>query len=221
MVVDAYNTLSDREVQHLEISDFYKYWKTNIPIKIILFFWLVCHNKNLTWENLQKRQWHGPSICVICKNPKENIVHLFLKCPYTIEVWKKLAHTIGFPCIRFDNIRACMKWWCSQKTNWRIIPPILFWMIWKWRNRNIFEKSQDRFSLVFYRTISYHTMGFSHDVGPKREPQKLSCPQMQYPDVFFTGQLKEKNVDADADWYFQRSGILGTLECEQWYKYQG
>lgn len=32
-------------------------WKTNCPLKVILFSWLVFHNKNLTWTNLQKRGW--------------------------------------------------------------------------------------------------------------------------------------------------------------------
>lgn len=30
-------------------------WKIGAPYKMIYFSWLVFHNKNLTWENLQKR----------------------------------------------------------------------------------------------------------------------------------------------------------------------
>ena len=38
------------------------FWKTNWPTKTILFAWLVFNNKNLTWDNLQKRNWHGPAV---------------------------------------------------------------------------------------------------------------------------------------------------------------
>lgn len=42
------------------------------------FTWLVCPNKNLTWENLEKRLWYGPNMCPICKRDSENNNHIFL-----------------------------------------------------------------------------------------------------------------------------------------------
>lgn len=40
-------------------------WKWPIPLKITLFFWLALHNKVLTWEQLQRRGWVGPSVCCL------------------------------------------------------------------------------------------------------------------------------------------------------------
>ena len=34
---------------------FKKIWRINVQIKLIIFMWLVWRNKNLTWNNLQKR----------------------------------------------------------------------------------------------------------------------------------------------------------------------
>jgi len=58
-------------------------WKTVVPNKIIHFSWLVFHNKILTWENLQKRNWSGPSICLLCKKGEDSSNHIFLTCSYT------------------------------------------------------------------------------------------------------------------------------------------
>lgn len=37
-----------------------KWWKLSCPLKVIIFSWLVFYNKNVTWENLRKRDWNGP-----------------------------------------------------------------------------------------------------------------------------------------------------------------
>jgi len=58
-------------------------WKVSCPFKIILFPWLVYYNKNLAWNNLQKRSWQGPSICMICLADSEDNLHMFLLCPQT------------------------------------------------------------------------------------------------------------------------------------------
>ena len=126
IVVDTYNFLSSREAQQGEHPVLYAFCRTKIPIKNILFSWLVYHNKNLTWENLHKRQWHGPSICTICRMDVENNNHMFLKCQHTLQVSKKLSSLIGFPYIQYDCIVDSMKWWSTQKIAWRIIPLFLF-----------------------------------------------------------------------------------------------
>lgn len=59
------------------------FWKTGVPLKITLFAWLVFHDKNLTWNNLQKRNWQGPAICYICFAGTEDNHHMFLNCHIT------------------------------------------------------------------------------------------------------------------------------------------
>ena len=52
IVSDTYLSLCIEDAQQGNKYVLYTFWKTKIPIKIILFSWLVFHNKNLTWENL-------------------------------------------------------------------------------------------------------------------------------------------------------------------------
>lgn len=58
-VKDIYSTLTRNHLSQ-SVSIFPpSLWKNGSPYKIIIFSWLVLHNKNLTWENLQKRKWTG------------------------------------------------------------------------------------------------------------------------------------------------------------------
>lgn len=44
-----------------------KIWHAFNWTKVSTFLWLLCHNRILTWDNLRKRSFSGPSICLICK----------------------------------------------------------------------------------------------------------------------------------------------------------
>ena len=104
MVADAYKNLRGRESQQLELSEFYKFWKKNTPMKIILFFWLVCRNKNLTWENSSEEEltW-AKHLCDLQECGGE-LCSFVSQMPLHGPGMVKLAHTIGFPCISFDNV---------------------------------------------------------------------------------------------------------------------
>jgi hypothetical protein len=65
-------------------------WKLENPLKAKIFMWLALENKILTWDNCQKRNMQGPRRCNLCKNNEESLDHLFVNCPFTREVWKKL-----------------------------------------------------------------------------------------------------------------------------------
>jgi hypothetical protein len=45
-------------------------WKQKCPAKSKLFMWLLLHNKAPTWENIQIRNFVGPSICSPCKQDR-------------------------------------------------------------------------------------------------------------------------------------------------------
>ena len=58
--------------------------------KIDLFCWSLLHDSILTWDNLLKRGWEGPSRCPLCASHEENSTHLFLQCPFAREIWNIL-----------------------------------------------------------------------------------------------------------------------------------
>lgn len=48
-----------------------KFWKWHLPYKLKCFYWLLLNNIVLTWDNLFKRGWVGPSVCPLCMEELE------------------------------------------------------------------------------------------------------------------------------------------------------
>jgi len=55
-------------------------WSIGIWPKVSTFIWLLYHQRIITWDNLIKRGFHGPSYCPNCQNNKETIQHLMDSC---------------------------------------------------------------------------------------------------------------------------------------------
>jgi hypothetical protein len=62
-------------------------WKSKFWPKISTFLWLLIQNKILTWDNLQKRGFIGPSICHLCNQHEENMEHLLNNCTINVVIW--------------------------------------------------------------------------------------------------------------------------------------
>jgi hypothetical protein len=65
----------------------YELWEWKLPLKVKVFIWLLLEERILTWDNLTKRGFQGRSICVLCKEREENVLHLFGKCRFIINIW--------------------------------------------------------------------------------------------------------------------------------------
>lgn len=115
IVADIYLSFSKRSTLHPRLQFPTVFWKIGIPNKIIIFSWLVFHDKNLIWESLQKRQWQGPGIYPMCKCKAENNNHIFLQCKLTTQVGKNLSKFFGFRCIVHSSIKDSMEWWGTEK----------------------------------------------------------------------------------------------------------
>jgi hypothetical protein len=48
-------------------------WNWDCPQKIKLFSWLLIEDKLLTWNNLNKRGWQGPGLCLLCRGNEESV----------------------------------------------------------------------------------------------------------------------------------------------------
>lgn len=141
------------------------FWKQWCPLKMITFSWLVFYNKNLTWENLRKRWWHGPSRCVICEADEEKNFHMFLKCEAPQQIWYDLAISFHFPHLCFISTRAYFMWWGRQEESKRIILPIALWSVWNWRNLKIFDDSKLPFKSVLMNIFALY----------ESIPRRLQC----------------------------------------------
>lgn len=177
-VKDIYNLLQLDKSNPPDIIFPLTFWKLCFPIKVILFAWLVFHNKDLTWDNLQKRNWSELAICHIFKSNEEKNYHIFLICPYSLKIWKCLTDHFGFNRISFPSIKDAFQWWSKMKTYWRPILLFAIWAIWKWRNRALFQNSKESYSNVLDSILtqlsicrSQNTLhSYRKNFGNKMEP---------------------------------------------------
>jgi hypothetical protein len=68
-----------------------KIWNLKHCTKITLFLWLVSHSSILTWDNLSKRGFIGPSICMLCGEGYKTMNHLLNSIPYTAQIWDQVV----------------------------------------------------------------------------------------------------------------------------------
>ena len=150
--------------QHLLISDSVQMdhifptslWETACPLQIIIYVWLVFHNENLTWENLQKRNWSGLAICPLCRSNTENNLHIFLLCPQSQMIWQNLAAHFGFKRTSFPSIPEAFKGWSDMNIDWPPIPLLTIWAIWKWQNGSIFNSKKESHFSIFESILHLH-----------------------------------------------------------------
>jgi hypothetical protein len=115
-------------------------WTWQVPLKIKLFIWLMLEQRILTWENLVKRGFLGPSRCVLCGKDEETVLHLFVECNFTKDIW-----TLVLKDLKLKNywvggqIVECLKNWNRKEVIWKEIPCYICWEVWKQRNLVIFE----------------------------------------------------------------------------------
>jgi hypothetical protein len=119
-----------------------KIWKQRCPAKGKILAWTILENKIPTWENLQKRQFNGPSWCSLCKEQGESVDHLFMRCPFTTSVWAeatKLNSAIG--AWQGASFEEALMVWLSPRTpqDLKYFPLIVAWGIWLARNSTLFR----------------------------------------------------------------------------------
>eukprot|EP00253_Pinus_taeda_P018879 PITA_18879 len=123
-----------------------KVWDNLLWPKIRTFLWLLMRNKNLTWDNLCKKGFEGPSICPMCFVEEESLNHLFNTCEWACQLWRWMEGILSSSDRNRDSIHNIVLDWKKnfssiQRVNriWKSVPGFLLWSIWKERNRRIFQ----------------------------------------------------------------------------------
>eukprot|EP00253_Pinus_taeda_P012157 PITA_12157 len=111
-------TYTTKEAYHIIIKDqltkdklWEKIWSPPIWPKISTFLWLLSHNKILTWDNLRKRKFEGPSICPNCKMEEETAVHLMQLCPFSRKMWEKVTFRCQKEGREVGNVNNTLRNW--------------------------------------------------------------------------------------------------------------
>ena len=126
---------------------FKKLWKSKVPKKWKFFIWTAAYNDMFTMEKIQRRLENlclNPNWCVLCKKSNETTDHIFLRCPYTINIWNTTKNQLNWD-LNDDNLPALISTICSNniKTQkWVIIFNLriaIIWSIWLERNDRLFN----------------------------------------------------------------------------------
>jgi len=143
IIIDRKPEVLDRWWHHI--------WKLSASPRSKLFTWCVLRNRLPTGENLMRRSIHGPSRCVLCKSESESTEHLFMRCPITQQTWqniKPFVHYLG-DWNGVDLINTWIDWGnINVGTKAVNLPIIVNWIIWKTRNRMIFEDREAHWPLI-------------------------------------------------------------------------
>lgn len=86
-------------------------WDKILWLKVSTFLWLIIHNRILTWDNLWKRGFIGPSICTLCHSQEETKEHLFNGCCYSQLVWDQGAQIMRRSNQSRGSIRDTITGW--------------------------------------------------------------------------------------------------------------
>lgn len=146
-------TFNTKEAYNIIIKDhlvkdpiWSKVWDPSLWPKISTFLWLLSHNKILTWDNLRKRNFHGPSICPNCRQDEETVNHLMHSYQLAQKLWENVSFCFQREGrVHKDIITTVRNWeripFQSKILNflWKLIPGFLMWAIWKERNDRIFK----------------------------------------------------------------------------------
>lgn len=69
-------------------------WRSCIPPSHSFIFWHLKHRKMPSDENLRLRGCTIVSVCVLCLGAAEYASHLFLSCPFAVDLWRWLGEQL-------------------------------------------------------------------------------------------------------------------------------
>ncbi|CAN1179405.1 hypothetical protein LINPERHAP2_LOCUS34177 [Linum perenne] len=120
-------------------------WRADVPTKISGFVWQVFYKNISTYDNLQKRGFIGPNVCVLCRADLESVSHLFVSCSFTSQVWLTFSSKLAIWGPDPGNISDFIWGWQSRnyfssyrRFRDRLLHAVL-WYIWLERNDRIFR----------------------------------------------------------------------------------
>jgi hypothetical protein len=119
-----------------------KIWQSILWPKVSIFLWLTAQNRILTWDNLLKKGFIGPSRCTLCQQREETMEHLFNNCHYSQQIWDWGAQAMKCSNRNRGSIRDTIANWETISFHnpilqciWQLLLGFTLWAIWKERNK--------------------------------------------------------------------------------------
>lgn len=141
----GYKHLDKQLFGDIEVSWWKQVWHKLSWPKCNFFLWLVAQNRCLTWDNLCKRGFNGPSMCVLCCDATKSVSHLFFQYSYAREIWHFWWGVWNLPCRHVSSWTEFVDQWDRAHVStsflqvaWAIGSSFIIWNLWLERNRRIF-----------------------------------------------------------------------------------
>jgi len=124
------------------------FWHKDIPLKVVVFAWLLFQNRLPTKDNLFRRGAinHDSCLCVIGCGSLKIVNHLFLHCSFFGSVWNYILQWIGrsmvLPFVASYHFTQFGYGSGGPRVRHAFFSVIWFanvWEIWKERNNGIFN----------------------------------------------------------------------------------
>ncbi|GJT25837.1 RNA-directed DNA polymerase, eukaryota [Tanacetum coccineum] len=136
-------------------------WVKSVPIKVNIMAWKVKSNALPTRFNLSRRGIDIDSIdCPICKMGAETTCHLFFQCSVARQIMRKIASWWNVEFMEVNSYEEWRSWIVSTRIHSRskgIIEGIyygLWWSMWNFRNKILFDSKTPEKALIFDNLVS-------------------------------------------------------------------
>lgn len=149
-------------------------WKYAIPPSVKVFLFLLLNDRLLTKEVMIRRHFNCSAMCILCDADNlESAIHLFLQCPFAIEIWEGLCNYLG--CHMPIGAQSVQDLWYDAsiryrgnvraKKRWDVFFAAGCWAIWRQRNQKIFEQRGASADVVIQWIIREATLWEKHCTG--------------------------------------------------------
>ena len=111
----------------------------------VFFAWEAFWGKVLTQDQLKRRGWILANKCFLCYAEEETINHILVHCPKARVLWDLVFSLFGVNWVLPFMVRDTFSGWSAffvdkkRGKTWWATPLCLFWMVWKERNRMVFD----------------------------------------------------------------------------------
>ena len=147
-VKEAYAILSSRKVVHpFPIQK--RIWNLLLWPKLSYFLWLLSHQRILTQDNLLKKVFQVPSICMLCNCHHETINHLLDSYSFTNTLWDSVVVIFRRINRIRGNITDTLQQWAENPFQskilnnlWELTSGFIVWNTQKECNNRIFKDNK-------------------------------------------------------------------------------
>lgn len=144
-------------------------WSKLLPIKVNVFGWRIWLGRLPTKVALLHRNVHlESSYCSFCEEAAECVDHLFSGCRYThmlweeIKIWCRLTSIIAFSANDLIFLHESLTGSNLRRTMTHLVIMVSCWVIWKARNRLIFDQKKTTISEMVGEIKSVGLMWAKH-----------------------------------------------------------